>query len=119
MTDREEAAALSEADRALCEMAEQKANLFHASAAWGFDETGAVLGKLVERIRELSRKLAAAEADADRLAEALGQAQHFMERAFTDPDSLKDRLSTMDCFADQLGRNRDALAAHAARLING
>ncbi len=65
------------------------------------DETIAGLQAELARVRKLGEVMAV----------EYGRAQHWMERAFADPDSLKNRLSVMDVFADQLERNRTALAA--------
>lgn len=88
---------LTEADRALCDMADllfdttsQKASLSRAMA---------------QRIRELSRQLAAAEADAARLAEAVEELQ-------ATPPHWEE-------YADVYNMAEAALAAHTARLIDG
>lgn len=66
---------------------------------------------LLDEIERLRAELARVRKLGDAMVVDYGRAQHWMERAFADPDGLKNRLSVMDVFADQLERNRAALAA--------
>lgn len=109
--------ALTEAERALC------------GALDAFVETHIeIVGNIEDaatRIIELSRQLHAAEADAARLAEALGDCADDLESevnaanppAWGDVYPIMARRRQRDL--EPVKKAREALAAHTARLING
>ena len=78
---------------------------------WSSDQPYDGIAARDETIVGLQAELARVRKLGDAMVVDYGPAQHWMERAFADPDGLKNRLSVMDVFADQLERNRAALAA--------
>ncbi len=78
---------------------------------WSSDQPYDGIAARDETIVGLQAELARVRKLGDAMVVDYGRAQHWMERAFADPDGLKNRLSVMDVFADQLERNRAALAA--------
>ena len=78
---------------------------------WSSDQPYDGIAARDETIVGLQAELARVRKLGDAMVVDYGRAQHWMERPFADPDGLKNRLSVMDVFADQLERNRAALAA--------
>jgi len=102
-------------------MTDQTNEALHHAACWrnsregdGSCDCGAA-ERMQPEIDALRAELAAVKARGDGLKVALAQSQFQMRQTFADPDRLKDRLSAIDTFADQLSINDAALAAWEAQ----